>query len=98
MPDGAHVVQTRGWKEFGSVAANLNRWLTALSGIKLPVCGRHNCICARSICGVVQKGANVVHEKRIQQLSDFLLVGKVERSLERDPNTRILVNASDRMN
>jgi hypothetical protein len=35
-----------------------------------------HCVCARRVCGVVQKGLNVVHKQGIENGSNLLLVGE----------------------
>lgn len=45
---------------------------------------RHRHVC--SLIGrVIEQVVDVVHEKRVQQLCNFFLVGKVEGTLERNP-------------
>lgn len=50
--------------------------------------GGHSLIRASLVGRVVQHGANVVNEQRIQQLRDFLLVGKLESTFVGDPDKR----------
>lgn len=38
---------------------------------------------------VVQQSANIVHEERIQQIGDLLLVSKLQSALEWDPRDQI---------
>ena len=49
------------------------------------LCGCNYGICPGCVFGVVQQSTNVVNKQRIEQVSDLLLVGKVECSLERNP-------------
>lgn len=39
--------------------------------------------------GVVEKCTNVVHEQGVQQLGDFLFVGKIQSPLKRNPVTML---------
>lgn len=40
----------------------------------------------RLVGGMVKKRADIVNEERIQLLRDLLLVGKIQRAIEWDPN------------
>lgn len=47
---------------------------------------RHDLVSACLICRVVEQRSNVVHEQRVQHLGDFFFVGKIQCSLEGDPD------------
>lgn len=40
---------------------------------------------ARLVGRVVEQGTNVVNKQRVQELGDFLLIGEVQRAVERNP-------------
>lgn len=52
-----------------------------------PLSGRHDCIGSVGVGWMIEQRPNVVDKQRIQHLRDFLLIRKVQRTIERNPGT-----------
>lgn len=56
--------------------------------VRASCCSRHRCVAnalAGLVGGVVKKSTNVVNEEWVQEFGNFLLVGKIQSAIERDP-------------